>query len=49
MPRGSRRQGQIETIDLVRIVDGKAVEHWGVTGNMKLMQQIGAIPQQTLA
>ena len=34
----------IETIDIVRIVDGKCVEHWGVTDNLALMQQIGAIP-----
>ena len=40
---------EIDTIDIVRIVDGKAVEHWGVTDNMKLMQQIGAIPQQAPA
>jgi steroid delta-isomerase-like uncharacterized protein len=36
---------EIETIDIVRVVDGKAVEHWGVTDNLGLMQQIGAIPQ----
>jgi predicted ester cyclase len=34
----------IECIDIVRIVDGKCVEHWGVTDNLTLMQQIGAIP-----
>ena len=39
----------IETIDIVRIVDGKASEHWGVTDNMALMQQIGAIPQEAPA
>ena len=41
-PSGNRVE--IEWIDIVRIVDGKAVEHWGVTDNMSLMQQIGAIP-----
>ena len=35
----------IETIDIVRFADGKCVEHWGVTDNMGLMQQIGAVPQ----
>jgi steroid delta-isomerase-like uncharacterized protein len=39
----------METIDIVRVVDGKAVEHWGVTDNMALMQQIGAIPEEAPA
>jgi steroid delta-isomerase-like uncharacterized protein len=30
--------------DIIRIVDGKVAEHWGTTDNMRLMQQIGAIP-----
>lgn len=30
-------------VDIIRIQDGKAVEHWGVTDNMGLMQQIGAV------
>jgi steroid delta-isomerase-like uncharacterized protein len=40
---------EIDAIDIVRIVDGKAAEHWGVTDNMALMQQIGAIPQEAPA
>jgi steroid delta-isomerase-like uncharacterized protein len=39
----------IETIDIIRVADGKCVEHWGVTDNMGLMQQIGAIPQEAPA
>jgi steroid delta-isomerase-like uncharacterized protein len=36
----------IQCIDIVRIGDdGKAVEHWGVTDAMKMMQQLGAIPE----
>lgn len=31
--------------DIIRVVDGKAAEHWGTTDNMRLMQQIGAIPE----
>ncbi len=32
-------------IDIVRISDaGKAVEHWGVTDTMAMMQQLGAVP-----
>lgn len=30
--------------DIIRVVDGKVAEHWGTTDNMRLMQQIGAIP-----
>jgi steroid delta-isomerase-like uncharacterized protein len=40
----SAKQIEIETIDIVRVADGKCAEHWGVTDNMALMQQIGAVP-----
>ncbi len=36
---------EIECIDIIRIEDGKCAEHWGVTDNMALMMQIGAIPE----
>jgi steroid delta-isomerase-like uncharacterized protein len=42
----SGRSIKIEAIDMVRVVDGKAAEHWGVTDAMGLMQQIGAIPEE---
>jgi steroid delta-isomerase-like uncharacterized protein len=35
---------EIETIDIIRVEDGKCAEHWGVTDTMSLMQQIGAVP-----
>lgn len=35
---------EIESVDIIRIVDGKVAEHWGVTDAMGLMQQLGAIP-----
>jgi steroid delta-isomerase-like uncharacterized protein len=35
---------EFEGIDIIRVQDGKVVEHWGVTDNMALMQQIGAVP-----
>jgi len=35
---------EIETIDIIRVADGKCAEHWGVTDTMSLMQQIGAVP-----
>lgn len=31
-------------IEIVRIVDGKGVEHWEHFGVMSLMQQLGALP-----
>jgi steroid delta-isomerase-like uncharacterized protein len=40
---------EIESIDIIRIEDGKCAEHWGVTDNMALMQQIGAIPEPAQA
>src|SRR5262245_51861618 len=35
---------EIKSIDIIRFEDGKCAEHWGVTDNMALMQQIGAVP-----
>ena len=40
----SDKSVEVETIDIIRIADGKCAEHWGVTDNMSLMQQIGAVP-----
>ena len=31
-------------IDIIRFAGGKAVEHWGITDNMSMMQQLGAMP-----
>jgi steroid delta-isomerase-like uncharacterized protein len=35
---------EIKSIDIVRFEGDKCAEHWGVTDNMALMQQIGAVP-----
>lgn len=35
---------EFESIDIIRVSDGKVAEHWGVTDVMALMQQIGALP-----
>ena len=35
---------EVESIDIIRLEDGRVAEHWGVTDTMSLMQQIGAIP-----
>lgn len=40
---------EIHSIDIVRFEDGKCAEHWGVTDNLALMQQIGAIPEPARA
>ena len=45
----SGRKISIQAMDVVRVVDGRAAEHWGVTDVMGLMQQIGAIPQEASA
>ena len=40
----SGKSFEVECMDIIRIEDGKCVEHWGVTDMMSLMQQIGAVP-----
>jgi predicted ester cyclase len=39
------RRVSTELIDIVRIVDGRVVEHWSVGDNLGMMQQLGVIPQ----
>jgi steroid delta-isomerase-like uncharacterized protein len=36
---------EIESVDIIRVEDGKVAEHWGVTDTMSLMQQLGALPE----
>ena len=38
------KQINVEGIDIVRISNGRAVEHWGVTDNLTMMQQLGLVP-----
>jgi steroid delta-isomerase-like uncharacterized protein len=45
----SDKSFEIESIDIVRIEDGRCAEHWGVTDNMALMVQIGALPEPATA
>lgn len=40
----SGRKVSVEVIDIIRIADGKCVEHWGLMDNMALMQQLGVAP-----
>jgi predicted ester cyclase len=39
----------IDVIDVVRIEDGKIVEHWGVPDQLGMMLQLGHIPQPVRA
>jgi len=35
----------ILVLDIIRVVDGRIVEHWGLMDSTALMQQIGAFPE----
>jgi predicted ester cyclase len=37
------RRIDITIIDIVRVVDGRLVEHWGVADRLTLLQQIGMV------
>jgi steroid delta-isomerase-like uncharacterized protein len=39
------KQINVAGVDIVRISSGKAVEHWGVTDALTMMQQLGIVPQ----
>jgi steroid delta-isomerase-like uncharacterized protein len=36
---------EFDGTDIIRIENGKVAEHWGTTDNLRLMQQIGAVPE----
>jgi predicted ester cyclase len=38
------RRIDITVIDIVRVVDGRLVEHWGVADRLSATQQIGLVP-----
>jgi steroid delta-isomerase-like uncharacterized protein len=38
------REVSIEVIDIVRIADGRIVEHWNVVDQLGLLRQLGALP-----
>lgn len=44
----SRRPVECTLIGIARVVDGKIAEHWGVTDELHLMQQIGLLPEEFL-
>ena len=43
------RQIHFETVDVMRVRNGKITEHWGVANLFSLMQQLGAWPTTTQA
>ena len=38
------REIQFETVDAMRVQNGKITEHWGVENLFSVMQQLGALP-----
>ena len=36
----------VPTVDIMRFADGKMVEHWGVTNELRMMQDLGIIPEE---
>ena len=36
----------VETIDIVRFEGGRIAEHWGITDQLRMMQQLGVIPEE---
>jgi predicted ester cyclase len=44
-PTGKRVE--VEGIDIVRMVDGKQAEHWGIYDAATMLQQLGVIPAPT--
>jgi len=44
---GSGKTVEIGGIDILRMVNGKAAERWGYFDDVKLMQQLGAMPRPT--
>ena len=41
---GSGNPVEIGGIDILRMINGKAAERWGYFDDLKLMQQLGAMP-----
>ncbi|HEY7257837.1 MAG TPA: ester cyclase [Gaiellales bacterium] len=43
------REVEILVMDVVRVADGRIVEHWGVVDRLGLLQQLGALPEPEAA
>jgi steroid delta-isomerase-like uncharacterized protein len=42
----TNRAIEVPMFDRVRIRDDKAIEHWGLTDSLALMQQLGVVPEE---
>ena len=42
----TNRKVSFKEVHAVRIVNGKAVEHWGLSDDLGMMQQLGVIPTE---
>jgi len=42
-PTGRRMQATV--FDVVRVADGRMVEHWGVPDRLGVLHQLGILPQ----
>ena len=40
----THRRIHFETVDVMRVQNGKITDHWGVANLLSLMQQIGGVP-----
>jgi steroid delta-isomerase-like uncharacterized protein len=38
---------KVTAVDILRVADGKFVEHWGILDLLLLMQQLGVIPAES--
>jgi predicted ester cyclase len=43
------RQVEVHVIDIVRLEDGRIVEHWNIVDRLGLLQQLGALPAPAAA
>ena len=41
------REVQIHVIDIVRVADGRIVEHWNCVDRLGLLAQLGAVPEMS--
>lgn len=41
----TNKKVEIQGIDIIRFSGGKAVEHWGIFDNLKMLQQLGVVPE----
>jgi predicted ester cyclase len=41
----TERQVEFRSVDTVRLVDGRIVEHWGLIDALGFLRQIGQLPE----